>query len=97
MDLEPVTDATAEDQPEQVITAHIAHQVLWQFGQAEDRIGYRPGGFHGALLYAIAKADTTNRARLAQGFPGYVAAVDLIEDHLDGVARLIAIAKGGQS
>lgn len=54
-----------------------------------------PGSFVQALVTAIARADQRNRIRLSLGFTGYVAAVQLIEGHPDGLARLRAIAGVG--
>lgn len=51
-----------------------------------------PGTFVKALVALIAKADQHNRARLGFAFPAHVAAVQLIEGHPDGLARLRAIA-----
>ncbi|MGH2381536.1 MAG: hypothetical protein ACRDG7_09990 [Candidatus Limnocylindria bacterium] len=91
---------THEDEPwrsERCINPQIAHQVLWYYGLSDGRTGYRPGGFAEALLKAIGKADTNNRALLSLGYAGWVAACDLIERAEDGVDQLREIAGGGRA
>jgi hypothetical protein len=67
-----------------------AHAVLWNYdrtpGVAE------PGSFVQALVAAMDKADPDNLRRLAYGFPGLSAAVQLAKGHRDGIARLRALA-----
>jgi repressor LexA len=70
------------------ITAEVAAHVLHEFGHR----GKAPGPFTAALIEAIARADIINRATLAESYPGYVAAVNLIEGAADGPAQLAAIA-----
>lgn len=57
------------------ITPDISSQVLWYFGEP----GRKPGSFATALLTAIAAADPMNQARLAMGFPAYVAAMQMAQ------------------
>lgn len=66
-------------------TSEAARHVLAFFGQPG---GYQAGGFITALLEAIMKADQTNRAKLALGFPKYVEAVMLAVDYPGGIALL---------
>lgn len=73
------------------ITSEIAHQTLYFFGHG----GHTPGSFAKSLFRAICVADPQNRERLGYGFPGYVNAVRLIQDHEDGIARLREIATKG--
>lgn len=80
------------------ITPDIAGQVLWHFGSPQGR---RPGSFAQALLLAITAADPTNQARLALGFPGYVAAVQMAQragslEQPDGMGRLYRMAVHGE-
>lgn len=75
---------------EPAIPAETAHHVLNMFGYG----GYPPGRFVQQLLELIASADITNIARLAQGFPVEVQAVQLAQYDKDGIARLQAIANG---
>ncbi|MFB4306920.1 hypothetical protein [Actinomadura sp. GTD37] len=71
-----------------VITAATAGHVLHEYGHR----GTEPGPFRRALIEAIARADILDRAQLADAYPGYVAAVSLIEGAEDGVEQLAAIA-----
>lgn len=48
----------------------------------------RPGAFSEALVAAIAKADPTNRDKLALGFPSHVAAVRIATEYPEGTAEL---------
>ena len=80
-----------EERPGVEITPEIASQVLHHFGRG----GFPAPGFTATLILAIAQADVVNRARLAEGFPGYVAAVNLAQLTDTGTATLIAIARGG--
>jgi hypothetical protein len=70
------------------ITPAIAAHILHHF----DAGGIRAGSFTVRLVDLITHADPTNRARLALGFPGYVAAVDLAQNDLDGMTELRRIA-----
>lgn len=70
------------------ITKEIARDVLGHFGEEG---GWMPGGFTNALLVAIGKADTMNRGLLAQGFPGYVAAMNLAQHSYEGIDELKAL------
>jgi hypothetical protein len=72
------------------ITPTIAVHVLHHF----DAGGIRAGSFTVRLVDLIAHADPTNRAKLALGFGGYVAAVDLAQNRNNGIAELQAIAYG---
>lgn len=76
------------------ITNEIAAQVLWHYGYGDRAATYAPSGFAASLLSTISRADQVNRVRLALGFPGHVAACNLIEQHTDGVATLLEIAAG---
>lgn len=71
------------------ITAIEASHVLAHFGAG----GYPAGSFTRTLIRATTAADPANRARLALGFPGYVAAVDLAQNDPAGIAKLQAIAR----
>lgn len=71
-----------------VITPHQARQVLYIFGKG----GYPPGGFVQQLIETIQQADEQNRAKLALGFPGYVAAINLAQHTHGGIATLREIA-----
>ena len=68
------------------IDAPIAQHMLWHFGLG----GTQPGSFVTTLLQAIALADPPNRSRLAMGFPGYVAAFDLVMNNEIGLLQKIA-------
>ena len=69
-------------------TAAEASHVLWHFDQRAGAM--EPGSFTRSLLETIGRADPINRARLAAGFPGYVAAYLLGE--LGGFDTLREIA-----
>lgn len=70
------------------ITADTAAHVLHEY----DHPGRKPNPFTRALIEAIARADATNRTHLADRYPGYVAAVELIETTQDGARQLADIA-----
>ena len=76
---------------EEVISPQEARHVLFQFGATG---GYEGGSFTSNLLNTIGVADTSNRARLSRGFPGYVAAVNLAQGDVKGIEKLQAIAVG---
>jgi hypothetical protein len=67
------------------ITPDQAAHVLFHYGAG----GMEAGSFTRALIALIARADTSNKARLALGFPGYVAAVILAADTSTGVEQLL--------
>lgn len=69
-----------------------ASHVLWAFGAG----GMEPGSFTRSLIDAICKADPPNRTRLALGFPGHVAAVDLAQTSATGIDTLRTIAAAGR-
>ena len=75
--------------PEEVISPQQARHVLFQFGATG---GYEGGSFTSHLLSTIAVADTSNRALLSRGFPGYVAAVNLAQGDMKGIEKLQLIA-----
>ncbi|MGW3321084.1 hypothetical protein [Streptomyces virginiae] len=72
------------------IPAETACHVLNMFGYG----GYPAGRWGQQLLEVIAGADIENSARLAQGFPIEVQAVQIAKYDEDGIARLKAIANG---
>lgn len=84
----PITTGTGTGTA--AIPAETAQHVLWQFGHG----GYPAGTFTQHLLSAMAAADPTNFARLAGAFPEIGAAVDLAQNHRDGIAQLQHIAAG---
>lgn len=69
------------------ISKEVAAQVLYFFGQG----GYEAGSFTSKLLSAISNADSTNRLRLALGFPELVSAVNMAQYDSDGIDNLKAI------
>ena len=75
--------------PEYDIPHEVAAHVLHEFGE----IGLLPGSFTTALIAAAAKADHSNRTRLALGFPQYIEAVELIKFRDDGVDILKNIVR----
>jgi hypothetical protein len=77
------------DRLAELVEVRDAHAVLFHFG-ARDVM--EPGSFTRALVEAIVRADPRNRGRLALGFPGHVAAVELYQGRTDGLDRLRAIA-----
>ncbi|MFJ3182614.1 hypothetical protein ACIPJN_30075 [Streptomyces sp. NPDC086796] len=72
-----------------VITADIAANVLWQEGKG----GYPADDFVRQLLSAWWAADQVNAARLATGFPGHAAAIELLRQP-GGADRLRSLAVG---
>ncbi len=79
------------DRSSPTIPADVAAHVLFHFGRDG---GYQAGGFTESLVTAIDRADPTNQARLALGFPEYVAAVTTIQNDRAGIERLQDIAAG---
>ncbi|MFI5664627.1 hypothetical protein [Streptomyces sp. NPDC051684] len=69
------------------ITSTIANHVLFHTGHG----GYPAGSFTTALLRAWEQADYANAARLAQGWPAYAAALELVAER-GGIGRLQSIA-----
>ena len=69
----------------------LAWYVLRQFG---DRRWPRPGSFYESLVDTIARADPTNTALLALGFPRLVAMVDTAQNDPEGMASLVGISEG---
>lgn len=69
------------------VTPTIAAHVLHEYGET----GIPPGGFIRSLIAAIGKADTVNKLKIGLGFPGYVEAVDLIQNRSDGIQYLESI------
>lgn len=72
------------------IPAETANHVLFHFGRG----GYQAGRFTQHLIAALAAADMTNKAKLANAYPDYAAAVIAIEYDPDGVANLQRVARG---
>jgi hypothetical protein len=72
-----------------VISPTAAAHVLWCYDETG---GYEPGSFVRQLIVLIGRADPANRAKLARGFPEYVAACEEIEAP-GGTETLQAIAK----
>jgi hypothetical protein len=73
------------------IPADVAAHVLFHYGHNG---GYQAGSFTTHLITTIDAADPGNKARLAAGFPEYVAAVTAIQYDPNGVERLQRIARG---
>lgn len=73
------------------VTVEVAQAVLWHFGDQRD--GVQSGSFVTRLLQACGAADAGNRAKLAAGFPEYVAAFDLVVHHSWGLEYLQGIAR----
>lgn len=67
-----------------------AHAVLWHYDRTPGAL--EPGGFVQALVAAMDKADPENLRRLAYGFPGHAAAVQIAKGHPAGIDRLRALA-----
>lgn len=73
-----------------VVEENDANNALWHF--FPKGTGLRePGSFIQALVTAIAAADPHNQARLAYGFPGLVAAVQMLQGATEGTNRLRGI------
>ncbi|MDR3036165.1 MAG: hypothetical protein LBV78_24245 [Kitasatospora sp.] len=73
------------------IPVDAAAHVLFHYGHDG---GYQAGSFFTQLITTMAGADPTNLARLALGFPGYAAAVTLIQNDRNGAAWLKDLAAG---
>lgn len=73
-----------------VIPAETANHVLFQFGRG----GYQAGTFTQHLISALCSADMANKAKLAEVYPDYAAAVIAMEYDRDGAANLQRIAVG---
>lgn len=71
-----------------------ANHVLYVITRG--RAGYEPGSFSTRLIDTVFAADPNNRRKLAAGFPGYVAAVQLYQLVTDGMQRLSDIAAGAR-
>lgn len=72
------------------LSVEVASHVLWFFRKE----GYQPGSFVEMLLLTISRADIHNQMRLALGFPEYAFAMQLAQNHSDGLEILRKIAKG---
>jgi hypothetical protein len=72
------------------IPAETANHVLFHFGRG----GYQAGTFTQILIAALCAADMTNKAKLADAYPDYAAAVIAMEYDPDGAANLQRIAGG---
>ncbi|MFL4904879.1 hypothetical protein ACJ6WF_17230 [Streptomyces sp. MMS24-I2-30] len=72
------------------ITADVAAHVLSHFGRG----GYPAGDWTESLITLIDRADMANRAKLANAFPEYGAAVLLAKYDEQGITTLTAIASG---
>lgn len=73
------------------ITLGVARHVAWHYG--DTNLGVEPGGFVTALLITISRADESNRALLAEGYPAYVAAVVMVQQEHWGLEYLRGIVK----
>jgi hypothetical protein len=76
-----------------LVTLPIAQHVLWHFG--DTNLGLQPGTFVERLLLAMSAADAENLAKLAQAFPGYVAAFWAVGHESWGLDWLRTMAKRG--
>lgn len=72
------------------ISRHTATIVAFYFGPQTGL--YRPGGFEGKLIDLIASGDPENQSLLALGYPEIVAAVQLAQREVGGLAILREIA-----
>ncbi|MFR9796577.1 hypothetical protein ACL02U_11835 [Streptomyces sp. MS06] len=70
------------------IPADVAAHVLSHFGRG----GYPAGDWAESLISLIDRADMANRARLANAFPDYGAAIYLAKYDEDGITTLQQIA-----
>lgn len=76
----------------QLVTAKDANDVLFHY-YGPNYVGLmEPGSFVRALVRAMTAADPGNLARLAVGFPGLAAAVQIAAGRNDGVRRLRVVA-----
>jgi len=73
------------------ITPEIAAHVLYECYDSP-KTAMKAGSFIRSLIAVIGKADTVNKLKLGLGFPGYVQAVDIIQNQADGVRYLESIA-----
>lgn len=69
-----------------LVTPEVAENVLWLKYPATRRTA-GPGHFLELLMEAISRADLENQAKLAAGFPEYVAAWRMSFDDLYSIAR----------
>ncbi|MFG3660289.1 hypothetical protein [Streptomyces sp. NPDC047706] len=72
------------------IPADVAAHVLSHFGRG----GYPAGDWTETLITLIDRADMVHRAKLADAFPEYGAAVLLAKYDEEGIATLQRIARG---
>ena len=68
------------------IPVEVACDVLGYFGNEH---GWQGGSFSQALMSTYGKADQSNRARIALGFPYIAEAMRLAMDTPDGIAVLV--------
>ena len=73
------------------ITRPDAQHVLYVWDK-DAKGGMEPGSFTTLLIEAIIKADLTNKAKLANEYPGLVRAVSMIQNDRDGLQSLQNIA-----
>ena len=86
----PITTGTNADTT--AITREVAAHVLSHFGREG---GYPAGDWTESLISLIDRADFTNRAKLAQPYPDYSAAINLAKYDDNGIDTLQRIAAGG--
>jgi hypothetical protein len=82
------------------ITPTAADHILWLHRgfDVATLTGKEPGSFTKLLMQTIKSADPGNQRKLAQGFPDYVAAMQLLDnpEHYErAVDELAAIARPG--
>ena len=76
-----------------LITQEDANHVLYEFGEG----GYSAGNFTTKLLDAALVADQDNLRKLSQGFPGLIAAVELVKFYGGGTELVKAIADNDEA
>jgi hypothetical protein len=87
----PITVTAHLDEPRTHITPTIAAHVLYESFPGA-RYAMAAGSFTRALIATIGRADTVHKLKLGLGFPGYVEAVDVVQNRSNGQAYLESIA-----
>lgn len=75
------------------LTPRAANHALHRY--VDTTWGFPPGGAMGKLLDLLPVLDESNRAKMALGFPEYVAAYELFSSVEGGIKALRNAAKGG--
>lgn len=80
--------------PTEGIPLDVVQHTLWHFG--DHGLGVQPGRFGQRLMLLIASADADNRRILADSYPAYSLAFDIIANRPGGLNAMRDRAKAGE-